>query len=110
VSVCDVLAWGALVNRREADALRQVLSTLEHGPGAGWAATLVGRELGPWSPAEHKRILDLDLWLGTWIRPTLRNLLERFRRQSSRASVGRSRRARSDTGATIAAARIRRTG
>lgn len=70
------------MNRREADALRQVLATLEHGPGAGWAATLVGRELGPWSPAEHKRILDLDVWIGTWIRPTLRGLVERYWRPS----------------------------
>ncbi len=87
MSVCDVLAdaGSAIVNRREADALRQVLATLEHGPGSGWEATIVGRELGPWSPEEHKRILAVDLWIGTWIRPTLRALVGRYWRPSRTA-------------------------
>lgn len=80
-----LLDAGALVNGREADALRQVLEMLEHGPGAGWGATIIGRDLGPWSTEEHKRILAVYLWIGTWIRPTLRGLVDRYWRPSRTA-------------------------
>jgi len=70
------------VNRREADALRQVLELLDRGPGSGWSATIVGRELGPWTPAEDQRIDRVNLWLETWIRPTLRRAVERYWRPS----------------------------
>jgi hypothetical protein len=83
--VRDVLAGGAIMNSREANAIAEVLTMLEHGPGPGWRELLAGDD----GKGLELRLADFQLWRDTWIRPALQAVVARyFKPRKRRGSLG----------------------
>jgi hypothetical protein len=89
--VRDVLAGGAIMNSREANAVAEVLRQIENGPGRGWRDLLEGAggvEPGKDGKGLDLRLADFQLWRDTWVRPALQAIVARYMKRGRRGSLG----------------------